>query len=77
VVADRVARAQGQPGLADGRGTVQLAGADLGDVVDDVRSQQLLVPVQLTRVGEVAVQVDQVRDVDAVLRGQRHDDPLK
>ena len=64
VMTDRVGVAQRERGLADGRGPVQRAEAEVAQVVGDIRGEQLPRLVQLARVREVAVEVDQVVDVD-------------
>jgi hypothetical protein len=72
VVGDRVPRAEREGGVPQCPEPNEHAAAQVGDVVDDIGREQLVHPVQLAAVAQVAVQVDQIRDGRAVLGGQRH-----
>ena len=69
---DRVGVAQCERGRTHGRGPVQRAEAEVVKVIGDIRGEQLTGSVQIAGVREVAVEIDQVDDVDPVLFRQRH-----
>jgi hypothetical protein len=62
--------------LASPTARAEGAEPEVGHVVGDVRGEELVHPLQLARVREVPVAVDQRGDVGAVAVGQRHRDAL-
>jgi hypothetical protein len=72
VMTDRVGIAQGECGFTQGRDPVQRPQAEVVHDVRDICGEQLTCSVQLARIREVAVEIDQVVDVDPVLLRQCH-----
>jgi hypothetical protein len=71
-MAERVGVAERAGGLDERLDALQPPEPERLDVVDEVLGEQLVQPVELAGVDEMAVQRDQLLDRQPIVRGQRH-----